>query len=61
MGLLRLRPTAMVLAFSFYASAIIAVYRVFAWYQQVQAAPTSCAFPTCGIGILIFCKYVIHR
>jgi hypothetical protein len=49
----------MVVAFSFYASAIIAVYRAFARCERAQAGVSWCMFPVCGIGILIFCKYVI--
>jgi hypothetical protein len=67
MGLLERREltpsvdgTRMVLAFSFWASAIIAVYRAFDGDQVASAHATACTFPEGGIGILIFCKYVIQ-
>jgi hypothetical protein len=50
----------MVVPFSFYASAIIAVYRAFGQHLEAWAGAAACMFPVCGIGILIFCKYVIQ-
>ncbi|MDA4106858.1 hypothetical protein BHQ17_19360 [Mycolicibacterium holsaticum] len=49
-----------VVTFSFYASAIIAVYGVFAGPHPPRICLVRCVFASCGIGILIFCKYVIQ-
>jgi len=60
MPLLGCATALMVVAFSFYASGIIAVYRAFGHCLRVDAGVSWCMFPVCGIGILIFCKYVIQ-
>ncbi|KAB7756258.1 hypothetical protein MPHL43072_17430 [Mycolicibacterium phlei DSM 43072] len=36
------------------------MYRIFGWLTEVSAHRTHWIFPVCGIGILIFCKYVIQ-